>query len=251
MLIKVTDGNGRTRGGTQWGVGVTHEAAPGEPVLCSETVLHCYEVPDGLPDNEAALVPVLLKPLHVDYSSIRVWELEPGEVVARDSLKCGMRRQTIRRELPVPEVGLSTRVRWALLVVNACVPRDQPALYPFVLPAEYSNWLECWLTGRDRSANAAEAACVSAERGLAAAWAEARAAVRAAVRAAKSAWAAAATAEADERAAEAEEAAARTAVWAVEADGRTLMECMARLHDLALQAIREEDELSRQEADAE
>jgi len=140
-----------------------------------------------------------------------------GEISERDrQLKCGCRTLTTIREIPLPVVTVTQKVAFAILcVLDVC---SEPS---------FVAWANDWLTGKDRSADAAWAAerAAAAEAAVeraaaaeaAAAWAvaeEARAWARAAEEAARAARAA--------RAAEARAWAARAAraaesrAWAVE-----------------------------------
>jgi hypothetical protein len=186
-LYKLTDGDGQTRGGTQWGPGVSHSGT-GEGELCGPGWIHAYEHP---------LVAVLMNPIHAKFKNPRLWEAE-GEVVLRDSqLKCGCKTLTTVREIPLPSITTEMRVRFAILCAKeVCADLS------------WNAWADRWLSGEDRSEAAAGAAALAAR----AAWA--------AEAAAWAAWAAAA-AEAAAWAAEAASAAYRSAAyrsaWAAQA----------------------------------
>ena len=177
-LFKLTDSCGKTRNDTQWGPGVSHSGT-GQGELCGPGWIHAYEHP---------LVAVLLNPIHANIQNPRLWEAE-GEIAMRDGqLKCGCRKLTTVREIPIPAVTTEMRVRFGILCakeVCAC--------------SAWNAWADRWLSGEDRTQAAAERA-----RAAGAAAAEAWAAQAAA------AWAAQAT-----EAAEATEAAAAwAAAWA-------------------------------------
>ena len=169
-LYKLTDEHGRTKNKTQWGPGVTHEAT-GSPDqhICSNEWIHAYEHP---------LLAVLLNPIHADFHPPRLWEAE-GVVGKKDGqLKCGCRSLTTVREIPVPEITLQQRVRFAILCAKqVCSDED------------WNQWADAWLSGADRSREAAQAA-----EEAAAAWAQA--ADWAAQAAKAAAWAEASRAEA-------------------------------------------------------
>ena len=180
-LYKLTDANGRTRNNTQWGEGVTHTATGNVGKgLCSDAYIHAYENP---------LIAVLMNAAHANFDNPRMYECE-GEISERDGqLKCGCRTLTTIREIPLPIVTVTQKVAFAILCV----------LDVYSEPS-FVAWANDWLTGKDRSADAA-----------AAAWAEAEAARDAAAAAARdaaaAAWAVAAWAE----------AAAEAAAWAARA----------------------------------
>jgi hypothetical protein len=162
-LFKLTDGDGQTRNGTQWGPGVSHSGT-GEGELCGPGWIHAYEHP---------LIAVLINPIHANFKNPRLWEAE-GEVGLRDGqFKCGCATLTTVREIPLPAITTEMRVRFAIMCakeVCACL--------------SWNAWADRWLSGEDRSAasasdaaRAADAVCYSA-----AVWAAsaARAAARAA-----------------------------------------------------------------------
>ena len=177
-LYKLTDRDGQTWGGTQWGPGVSHSGT-GEGELCGPGWIHAYEHP---------LVAVLMNPIHADFKNPRLWEAE-GEVGLRDGqIKCGCKTLTTIREIPLPSITSEMRVRFAILCakeVYACL--------------SWNAWADKWLSGEDRSEAAAWAAAEAAWAAQAAAvwaavWAAAwaaEAAASATYRSARSAWAAA------------------------------------------------------------
>ena len=193
-LYKLTDSYGKTRGGTQWGPGVSHSGT-GEGELCGPGWIHAYEHP---------LVAVLMNPIHADFKYPRLWEAE-GEVGLRDGqLKCGCKTLTTVREIPLPSITTEMRVRFAILCakeVYACL--------------SWNAWADRWLSGEGRTQAAAERAYERAAQ-AAAAWAAqaaaAQAAASAAYRSARAAWAVASAAVRAARAAEAAQAAASAAM---------------------------------------
>ena len=179
-LYKLTDRDGQTWGGTQWGPGISHSGT-GEGELCGPGWIHAYEHP---------LIAVLLNPIHANFQNPRLWEAE-GEVGLRDGqIKCGCKTLTTIREIPLPAITTEMRVRFAILCakeVCACL--------------SWNAWADKWLSGEDRSWASADAA----------AWAARAAAARAA------AWASEAASEAAWTAAEAEawaSEASAAAAWA-------------------------------------
>lgn len=176
-LYKLTDQDGKTRAGqageTQWGLGVKHEATgkPGQD-LCTDGWIHAYEHP---------LLALLMNPIHAKICNPRLWECE-GQIGKREGqLKCGCRTLTTVREIALPEITTEQRVRFAI----ACA-------WPTCQIAEWRTWARKWLTGKDRTAEAAWAAVWAAETAWAAeaAWAAAWAAAAAAEWAAAAVWAA-------------------------------------------------------------
>ena len=175
-LYKLTDGDGQTRGGTQWGPGVSHSGT-GKGGLCGPGWIHAYEHP---------LIAVLMNPIHANFKNPRLWEAK-GEVGLRDGqLKCGCKTLTTVREIPLPEITAEMRVRFAILCAKeVCADLS------------WNAWADKWLSGEDRSVEAAKAAAWASYD--AAAWAAeavAEAAYRPSWAAKAAAWAAEAVAEA-------------------------------------------------------
>ena len=178
-LYKLTDRDGQTRNGTQWGPGVSHSGT-GEGELCGPGWIHAYEHP---------LIAVLMNPIHANFQNPRLWEAE-GEVGLRDGhLKCGCKTLTTVREIPLPAITTEMRVRFAILCakeVCACL--------------SWNAWADRWLSGEDRTQAAAERARASAASAYDASY--------------RSAWDAAAAAACAAEAAEDAAAAARAAAEA-------------------------------------
>jgi len=133
-LFKLTDENGQTYGGCQWGVGVTHTAS-GDGPLCSDAWIHAYTDP---------LLAALLNPIHAGFRSPRLWEAE-GVVGADDcGLKVGCAKLTTLREIQVPEMSTAQRVAFAIHCAKG-VYSD----------AAWNRWADRWLSGEDRTAESA------------------------------------------------------------------------------------------------
>ena len=172
-LYKLTDSTGQTRGGTQWGEGVTHRAGRGKAKLCSPTVIHAYTDP---------ILAVMMAPSHIDYDIGQMWEAR-GRVAVSGPTKTGCKSLTTLRQIPIPEVTLTQRVAFGILAsLEVCA---DPV---------YVAWARGWLDGSDRSAGAAAEAAAA---GAAAAWAAAEAAAWAGAAAAGAAAAAAGAAAAE------------------------------------------------------
>ena len=172
-LYKLTDANDQTYGGCQWGENVEHTAS-GEGDLCDAGWLHAYTDP---------LLAVLLNPIHANVTRPHLWEAE-GEVgKEHHGLKVGCTKLRTLRRVSLPQVTPEQRVRFGILCTKQIY--DEP---------NWNAWADKWLSGKDRSKEAAwtaRAAAAAAE----AAWTAAAAAARAA------AWAAWASAAAVPRAA--------------------------------------------------
>lgn len=190
MNCKLTDENGQTRNGTQWGPGVTHTAtgALGQP-LCSDGWIHFYESPE---------MAAFMNPAHGDFRRPQLWSVSAEPEIRDGELKCGARTVTTVERIPLPEITTKQRVEIAIRLV-LCVYKEPK----FVV------WAEKWLSGEDRTARAARETeavwAAAAKAAVAAVWAAEAEAEAAAVWAAEAAvWAAEAAAWAAEAAAKAE-----------------------------------------------
>jgi hypothetical protein len=208
-VYKLTDSNDKTKGDTQWGEGVRHEAKGTNSELCSDGWIHWYHDP---------LLAVLHDPIHGEFGTeAHLWEAKTdGGIREEGRMKGGSKGLTTLRRIDLPTVTTEQRVRYAILCARQ-VRQD----------AAWNAWADRWLSGEDRTAEAARAAGAEAARAAAAARssrapAAARAAARAAWEAAagaaaeaavaEAAWAAGAAAEA--AVAEAARAAVAEAAWA-------------------------------------
>ena len=142
IVYKLTDENGQTRNRTQWGPGVSHSGT-GEGKLCGPGWIHYYDDP---------LLAVLMNPVHADFENPKLWEATAGgEVKSDNGLKFGCRTLTTIREIPLPEITVEQRVRFAILC----------AMEVCKLP-EFAKWADNWLSGKDRSKESAWSAAESA-----------------------------------------------------------------------------------------
>src|SRR3990167_10269807 len=170
---KLTDIKMKTQNDTLWGEGIEHTVTEEVNELCSGGVIHAYRSP---------LMAAMFNPIHAAIKNPLLWECETSEPVADDGLKIGIKTCKTLKQIPLPEISTSARVRVAILC----------ALKMYNEPS-YTAWAEDWLSGKDRSESAAaratkwaaESAAESAAR--AAAWATKWAAESAAARAIKSA----------------------------------------------------------------
>ena len=196
MLYKVTDENSQTKNNTQWGENISHTATETGTKLCSDGVIHAYENP---------YVAAFMYPVHTDFKNPILWEAG-GEVVLREGqFKCGCKTLTTLKQIPLPKIFPEQRVEIAIRCTQL-VYKD---------PA-WNEWAEKWLSGEDRSKEAANTAYSAAADAAYAAYASA--AARAAANAAYYAAAARAAAATDATGAADAAAASRAAAWGVEFD---------------------------------
>ena len=188
-VYKLTDQNMQTYNGCKWVLG-EEKTTSGEGELCGPGWLHCYSDP---------LLAVLLNPIHADYENPRLFRAHVGGTSKPDhGLKSGYTKMTLIEEIPVPAISTAQRVRFAILC----------AMKVYQDPG-FVQWGENWLSGKDRSAEAAAWSAGSA------AWS----AGSAAWSARSAAWSAAESAGSAARsAAWSARAAAEAAAWAAEAE---------------------------------
>lgn len=134
-LYKLTDANGCTQGGMQWGLGVEHEATGDmKQKLCSDAWIHAYTSP---------LLAVMMNRAHADFINPRLW-IAAGVVKKTDGLKVGCRMLKTIKEIPLPSMSTTQRVAFAVLC-SLEVIQDK----------SYRNWAKNWLSGKDRTKESA------------------------------------------------------------------------------------------------
>jgi hypothetical protein len=178
-VYKFTDQKMQTRGGYQWIPGQKRTTSGTGPI-CSSGWLHAYE---------DLTVGIMMQPIHGNIPDPLVFRAE-GIIGIRDGeFKCGCSELTLIESVEIPTVTMEHRVRFAILCA-----------YP-TGSHTWRQWAKAWLSGADRSQEAAARAAWAAEaraeaRAAEAARAEATAAAEAARAARAAAWAAAWAAEA-------------------------------------------------------
>ena len=178
IAYKLTDQKMRTYNGFQWKLNKPVET-PGAGNLCSCGWLHFYEHP---------LLAVLHNPIHADIENPRLFEAKvSGKCLKDRQLKIGYTKATLIKELPLPVVALNQRIAYGILCAKITC-KDKT----------FIKWANNWLSGKDRTVDAAHAAAHAAYAAHAAdaAYAAAHAAYAAADAAAYAADAAAYAADA-------------------------------------------------------
>lgn len=141
QLYKLTDETGHTYGQTRWEIGGVVKAAEGPPQFCTSTVLHAYTSP---------LLAELMNPAHGGFTNPRYLTVE-GEIVASDGTKVGAKMLTVTGTYEPPHLTIKQKVAFGILCAQAVYEE-----------AGFNTWAEAWLSGRDQSAAAADAAYVAA-----------------------------------------------------------------------------------------
>ncbi len=144
IVYKLTNSADRTHGSCQWGSGVVHKTS-GKGELCGPGWLHAYEDP---------LIAVFMNPVHGDFNpdTMHLWRCEAGGEIKRDGqLKLGCTQLTTIEQIEVPKLTLEQRITIAILAAKK-------AYHEF---SEWLIWADKWLSGENRSAEAANAAARS------------------------------------------------------------------------------------------
>ena len=102
-IVKLTNAQGQTRGGMQWGPGVTH-TVPWGGVLCKSGVLHCYEAATV---RDALALAILRDPEDGRFgSTARAWVCRGSGQHVSNGIKSGHETLTTVREIQLPAVSI-------------------------------------------------------------------------------------------------------------------------------------------------
>src|SRR5208283_5368726 len=181
IKYKLTDPEGYTRRGkvgeTKWEPGKTLMATGEGNALCTDGVIHFYDDP---------VLALMVNPVHADIANPQVWGIDVDEIVARDGLKGGCKEARAIRIVATPRITEIQRQAFGILcALEVC---SKPA---------WAQWANNWLSGKDRTTEAAAAAVSVASWAseAAASWAAGAVEIGAAVDRAAAAWAAASAAK--------------------------------------------------------
>lgn len=134
---KLTNENGQTRGGMQWGEGVTHSAMGNNPNLCSNGWIHFYT---------DLLLAVFMNPAHARFKDPIAWECETAGEELHGVDKSGCKTLTTLRRVELPVVTITQRMAFGILCAKKVC-----------LDAPFQEWANKWLNGTDRGYTAAYA----------------------------------------------------------------------------------------------
>lgn len=141
-MYKLVSQDWTTHGGMKWKIGQTNKATVPGINMCTNQVLHCYKSPEQA---------MLLNPIHANFKNPILLEIECSEIVANDGLKYACKEQTPNKIVPLPQWTIKQKVAFAikcaLLVYRA---------------ADFVGWANDWLSGINRSADAARDAADAA-----------------------------------------------------------------------------------------
>ena len=151
-----------SRNNTKWEIGkaieISKEFSGNE--LCSNQLLHCYASPE---------IAVFMNPAHANISEPRLFRIRCSKILADDGTKQGCKKQTLLKELPLPEISVEQRIKIAILCATEVYKEPN-----------FLVWAENWNTGKDRTATSAKAAYTAADSASYAAYSAAKAAAYAA-----------------------------------------------------------------------
>lgn len=158
IRYKIVQKNMTTHKGHAWVQGIEQIIDKPGTDLCSDQVFHFYDTP---------AIAVFLNVIHANYTNYVIWAVDCDEV-AHDGLKGGAKRMTLQYIVPTPVISLEQRVTIAIKISMA-----------YYHDAAYHTWATAWLSGKDKSAEAAAGAAAGASWVARVAW-SARAAAEAA-----------------------------------------------------------------------
>jgi hypothetical protein len=143
IVYKLTNQNGRTRNNTQWGPNITHEAIGAlDQGLCSNAWIHAYESP---------LVAILRNPQDANFKNPLLWEAIPKGKRKIEALKCGFRKLTTVKQIPLPQFTIINIVAWGILCAKIVYKETN-----------WNLWADDWLNNKNRTVDAAAAAASAA-----------------------------------------------------------------------------------------
>lgn len=137
IAYKLTDKKGQTKNKTQWGENVTHSATGNNPKLCSNGWIHFYADP---------LIAVFMNPVHANFVNPILWKCETAGEHKHEPLKSGCKILTTLQQIDLPVVTTTQRIAFGILCAKQVYNN-----------AEWNKWADNWLTGLNRSKEAAYA----------------------------------------------------------------------------------------------
>lgn len=141
---KLTNKDYTTYGGCKWGKNVTH-TTNGEGELCGPGWLHYYEHP---------LLAVLHNPIHGDFLRPILWKAKvEGSIKHDGQVKSGCTKLTTLTQMKLPEITPSQKVAYGIFC----------ALEVYT-DTKFTQWANDWLSGKDRTSDAADVIIRDANR---------------------------------------------------------------------------------------
>lgn len=144
VVYKLTDENMQTRDGFPWALGVRVDEPDDGPLdLCEAGCLHSY----ASPELAAFMAPIQGRA--ADYT--RCFRAEAYGETITDRTKIGARSLKLVEEVEYPRPTIEQRIYYGIRCARASGG---------ALPDRWERWADGWISGEDRSAEAAEAAAV-------------------------------------------------------------------------------------------
>jgi hypothetical protein len=135
-LYKLTDENLTTQNNTKWVLGEWRETDGAEQSLCNSSWLHAYE---------DIYVAAFMYLVHVNYDNPRCFRAEgDGKFLSDPDGKCGVTRLRLVEEISLPTITKEQRIKIAILCALEVYHE-----------ASFVTWANNWLSGKDRSKDAA------------------------------------------------------------------------------------------------
>ena len=133
-----------SRNNTKWEIGkaieISKEFSGNE--LCSNQLLHCYASPE---------IAVFMNPIHANIAEPRLFRIRCSKILADDGTKQGCKKQTLLKELPLPEISVEQKTEIAIRCAMSVYKEDT-----------FLVWAENWINKKDVSTNAAYNAAYNA-----------------------------------------------------------------------------------------
>ena len=145
-FYKLTTKDGYTRKGevgeTKWDVGKWQKPLSGKGDLCDNGWYHFYHSPD---------LAVLLNPIHAYIENPILWECEcRGKSKDDKGLKIGWTEAKIVKKIKLPKWTKNQKIAFGILCAKKVYKN-----------AEWNNWADNWLSGKDRTSETARAAAAA------------------------------------------------------------------------------------------
>ena len=124
---------------TKWKLNEIKEKSDKSKIgMCSSDVFHCYAHP---------ILAILFNPIHADIENPRLFKIKIDGICNEDATKQASHSQMLYRELPIPEITLNQKIAFGIYCALTTCKKEG-----------FITWANNWISGVDRSNNAANAA---------------------------------------------------------------------------------------------
>ena len=131
-----------SHGDMKWEIGKINEAVEKGNTLCSREVLHCYENPE---------IAIIMNSCHARIKNPRLFRIATSPIIASDGLKMGTKQQMLLEEIELPVLSITTKIAFGILCALEMYKEKH-----FVI------WAKDWLSGKNRTKEAAAYAAYAA-----------------------------------------------------------------------------------------